>query len=104
METYTTEQAAEKAIEWCANHPGWKRICDIENSDSLYKVWEELSEKARKSWINEYGEYSAESAWREFGERPCKVPYGFVTGKGEFYRKILDVPLHHNIMTVYKVN
>lgn len=104
LENYTALEASNKAIEWCAKHPGWKRICDIEDTDVLYKNWEELPEKVRSSWIREYGEHSAESLWVEFGDSPCKVPFGFVTGKGEFYKNILDVPLHHNLMTVYKVN
>lgn len=104
IETYTTEQASQNAIEWCEKHPGWKRICDIENSDSLYKTWDELSDNVKKSWVDEYSKYSAESAWREFGKRPCKVPYGFITGKGEFYKDVLQVPLYHNLMMVFKVS
>lgn len=103
METYTTEQASEKAQEWCKKNKGWKRICDIENSDSLYKKWDELPKKIKNDWINTYGENSAESAWKEFGDSYCKVSKGFITGKGEFYENVLDVPLNHNLMTVYKV-
>lgn len=50
-----------------------------------------------------YGEYSAESAWREFGDSYCKVRKGFISGKGEFYEDVLDVPRFHNLMTVFKV-
>jgi uncharacterized protein YegP (UPF0339 family) len=35
-EAYTAEQAAIKALEWCKQNPGWKRICDIENTDALH--------------------------------------------------------------------
>lgn len=101
-ETYTNEQALQKSLEWCEQHPGWKRMCDIEDTDGLYKTWEELSEKEKKPWVKEYRS-SAEDAWGEFGRRPCKVPFGFVTGKGEFYKSISQVPLMHNLMTVYKV-
>jgi hypothetical protein len=44
-ETYTGEQAAQRAIEWCEKHPSWKRICDIPDSDALYKTWHELTKK-----------------------------------------------------------
>ena len=102
-ETYTAEQALRKALEWCENHKGWKRICDIEDSDSLYKTWEELPKKIRQYWISRYGEYSADNAWREFGEAYCKVPEGFVSGKGEFFKNVLEVPKFHNMMMVFKV-
>jgi len=102
-ETYTPKQASQQAVEWCKGHSGWKRICDIEDSDSLYKTWDELSERDRNSWIADYGSYSAEAAWREFGRRPCKVPYGFISGKGEFYKNVLQVPTLHNLMMIFKV-
>ncbi|MED2258271.1 hypothetical protein ABEO98_21685 [Brevibacillus parabrevis] len=103
METYSFEQAKQHALDWCNNNPGWKRICDIENTDALYCTFSELPKKEQKYWLDTYGEYSAESAWREFGRGKCKVPYGFITGKGEFYDDVLKVPLHHNLMQVYKV-
>ena len=101
-ETYTTEQASQQALLWCQTHRGWQRICDIDNSDSLYKTWPELPQRERNSWIKAYGPHSAESAWQEFGIAPCKVPKGFISGKGEFYKDILQVPHYHNLMTVYK--
>jgi hypothetical protein len=103
METYTPEQASQKAIEWCNANKGWKRICDIEDSDSLYKTFDELPKKVQNYWIDEYGKYNAENAWKEFGESYCKVPTGYVSGKGEFYENVLDVPRHHNLMMVFKV-
>lgn len=102
-ESYTTEQASQHAVEWCKKHKGWKRICDIENSDSLYYNWDEIEKKEKDYWINSFGEYSAESAWREFGIAKCKVKKGYITGKGEFYKNILEVPLFHNLMTILKV-
>ena len=102
-EYYSSDQAAKKALEWCDKHKGWKRICDLEDSDSLYKNWNELNDKEKKPWVEYYGQFNAESAWREFGKRPCKVKYGFITGKGEFYNNILKVPRFHNLMQVYKV-
>jgi hypothetical protein len=102
-ESYTTEQAAQESLKWCEKHPGWKRICDIEDSNSLYKTWDELSEKEKKSWINYYGVLGAKGAWEEFGHKPCKVKYGFISGKGEFYKKVTDVPPLHNLMMVFKI-
>jgi hypothetical protein len=102
-ESYTTEQAAALALEWCNKNPGWKRICDIENSDDLYKTWHELSEKEQWTWIQEFRD-RAEDAWLEFGRKPCKVPYGFISGKGEFYKNVLQVPPLHNLMMVFKVD
>lgn len=99
----TTAEAAQKAIKWCENHIGWKRICDIEDIDDLYKTWDELSEKEKRTWIKEYG-ISAENAWRELGRKPCKVSYGFITSKGDFYKDILKAPLKDGIMQVYKVS
>ncbi|WP_332237927.1 hypothetical protein [Sporolactobacillus sp. KGMB 08714] len=103
-ETYTIEEAADKALTWCDKHPGWQRIYDIDDTGSLYKTWKELSEKVKKPWIEHFGQYSAEAAWREFGDAPCKVPYGFITGKGDFFRSIIDVPQFHNVMMVFKVS
>jgi len=102
-ESYTTEQAAEHAKKWCARHRGWQRICDIEDSDALYKNWDELSTKERAGWEEEYRS-SAEAAWLEFGRKPCKVPSGFITGKGEFYKDVLQVPIWHNLMMVFQTS
>lgn len=104
QEYYSTKDAAEKALEWCSNHKGWIRICDLKDDVStLYKTWEELSERERKTWIKQFGETSAKDAWEEFGIAPCKVEYGFISGKGEFYKKVTEVPLYHNLMEVYKI-
>lgn len=32
-----------------------------------------------------------------------KLPHGFISGKGEFYDRITDVPLFHNLMMVLRV-
>lgn len=103
MEQYTNEQAAEKALEWCSFHNGWKRICDIENSGALYKTWEELGEREQKRWAAEFGKHAAKDAWREFGEIPCKVPFGFIGGDGKFYKRLYDVP-PGGLMMVFKVD
>jgi hypothetical protein len=99
---YTVEQAAEHAKEWCKKH-GWKRICDLPSSDALYYTWEELPKKDRAYWIRLYGEYSAQSAWEEYGKKRCRVQYGYISGAGAFYRDILDVPRFHNVMMVFKL-
>jgi hypothetical protein len=99
-EHYSAQLAAEHAVSWCAAHPGWQRICDIEDVNALYKTYAELSSQDRRYWERHGGEV----LWLEFGRKPCKVPHGFVTGKGEFYWNILEVPIFHNIMTVYKTS
>jgi hypothetical protein len=101
-EQFTTEQASQHAVAWCAKHPQWKRICDIPDSDALYCTWDELPKKVRAAWERDY-RTDAECAWRELGERPCKVKFGFISGKGKFYRNILDVPRFHNTMMVFRV-
>jgi hypothetical protein len=105
-EYYSPEQAALKAQRFCEETQGWKRICDIPDSDSLYLTWEELPKKTRNSWIREYGEYSAESAWREFGQAVCKVPFGHISGKGEFYPnyEFVKAPSGHNGMMIFKID
>nr|WP_279088645.1 hypothetical protein [Comamonas thiooxydans] len=95
---FTVEQASDHARAWCAAHPGWQRICDVANTDALYKTFGELSQRARQTWEARGGE----AAWREFGHRACKVPFGFISGKGEFYRNVLDVPRFHNLMMIFK--
>ena len=102
-ETFGTDQAAEKALIWCENHKGWKRICDIKDSDSLYKKWVDLTKEEKYPWVRDFG-ISADSVWNDNKGDTCKVPYGFISGEGEFYKDILQVPLFHNLMMIFKVN
>jgi hypothetical protein len=99
---FTTDQAAEHALKWCKNHPGWQRICDIEDPDTLYEQWGDLSPRIRRAWETEYRS-DAKDAWQEFGTAKCKVPTGFVSGAGFFYDNLLDVPAFHNSMMVFKI-
>jgi hypothetical protein len=101
-ESYTTDQAAKHALDWCAKNTKWKRICDIKDSDALMKTWEELPAKVRKEWEREYPS-DPKYAWQEFGSAPCKVEFGFISGKGEFYSDVLAVPHLHNLMMIFKV-
>lgn len=103
MESYSTEDASRHAVKWCEQHPGWQRICDIPDSSVLYKSWAELPKTIRASWEKNHPS-DPEGAWLEFGRAPCKVPYGFVSGKGEFYKNVLDVPQFHNSMMVFKTH
>lgn len=103
MKEFSTDEAAIYALRFCEKYPGWKRICDIENTESLYKTWEELAERDKKPWIKECGELGAMDAWNEFGVAPCKVQYGFISGNGKFYKNVTDVPSLHNFMMVFKV-
>jgi len=93
----TTEEASKKAVEWCKNHYGWKRICDIENVDLLFTQWDELSNSEKECFDNNI------DYWVEFGRKFCKVPYGYITASGEFIRNI-HLRGDYNIMTVFKVN
>ncbi len=97
-ETYTVEQAAKHATAWCTKRPAWLRICDMPPGycETLYVQWSELSPAKQAFWGSEYG-------YNEWATKSCKVSSGFVTGKGEFYKSIHEVPLFHNFMTVYRV-
>lgn len=102
-EEYCVNQAAAYALKFCEKYPKWKRICDIENQEYLYKVWEELSGKEQEPWINQYGALGAKEAWKEFGHAPCKVQFAFISGAGKFYKHVTDVPPLHNMMQIYKI-
>jgi hypothetical protein len=98
---FTTDQAAEQAVKWCKAHPGWQRICDIEDTDSLYEQWEDLPYRARKFWENECRS-DPKGSWQRFETAKSKVPTGFISGAGFFYDNALDVPACHNMMMVFK--
>jgi hypothetical protein len=103
-EWYSVEQAAKHALNWCKKHPAWMRICDLPfPTEELYYKWEELSKKEQEPWIEEYAR-SAKEAWEEFSYGKCKVEYGFISGRGDFYDDVLDVPPFHNLMMVFKVD
>lgn len=71
-ETYTVDDAARHAADYCARHPAWVRICDVPDYDALARGGPRLKE-------------------------------GVISGKGEFYDSITDVPLFHNSMMVLRV-
>jgi hypothetical protein len=97
-ETCTFDQVLQQSADWCAGNPAWVRICDMPDGycDALHVQWNELSATQQRRWGSEYG-------YQEFGTKRCKVPYGFVSGKGGFYERITDVPLFHNSMMVFRV-
>lgn len=95
-EFYSVEQASKHAVEWCKKHPAWLRICDLGNTDCYYVQWAELSDRERERWGSEY-------AYNEFATKRQKVKTGHVSGKGEFFSDILDVPRWHNSMMVFCV-
>lgn len=64
--------------------------------DTLYVQWNELSATQQRRWGSEY-------AYGEFGIKRCKVRSGFVSGKGNFYDCITDVPPFHNSMMVFRI-
>lgn len=93
---FSVEQASKHALDWCAKNPSWIRICDLEDSNCYYVQWGELSERQRSRWGSEY-------AYNEFAQKRQKVKTGFISGKGEFFSDILDVPRWHNSMMVFRV-
>lgn len=95
-ESYSVEQASKHAMDWCAKHPAWIRICDLDDTNCYYVQWDELSDRERRSWGTEY-------AYNEFATKRRKVKTGFVSGKGEFFPDILNVPPWHNSMMVFCV-
>ncbi|WP_314439466.1 hypothetical protein [Massilia timonae] len=97
-EFFSVEQASQHAAAWCAKHPAWLRICDLGDIDGnqFYVQWHELSARDQKGWGSEY-------AYNEFAIKAQKVEMGFISGKGEFYSEVLDVPPFHNLMQVIRV-
>jgi len=98
-EFYSAEQASKHALEWCKRNPAWRRICDIPDHSVFEKTYNEIPKRDRAWWDKNGGE----ECWREFGIAGTKVPTGFISGKGEFYDSVLKVPLHHNLMMVFRV-
>ncbi len=102
---YTVQQAADFALQWCRQHQGWMRVCDLPedvDADDFYTKWEDVPATQREWWLQEYGRQAAKKMWEELGVKTCKIPYGFVSGKGEFFEEITQVPLNHNSMMVFK--
>jgi hypothetical protein len=99
-EYFSVEQASSHAAEFCRKNPAWLRVCDMpdteEVSRALYVQWDELSKAAQERWGSEY-------AYDEFARKRCKVKQGVMSGKGEIYGSVLDVPLFHNMMCMYRV-
>ncbi len=98
-EFYSVDQASQHAAEWCKRNPAWRRICDIPDISVFEKTYDEIPKRERAYWEKNGGE----ECWREFGAGGTKVPTGFISGKGEFFDHVLKVPLHHNMMMVYRV-
>ncbi|ABO60591.1 hypothetical protein LA345_38890 (plasmid) [Burkholderia vietnamiensis] len=99
-EYFTIEQASAHAAEFCRKHPAWIRVCDMPDTEevnrALYVHWDELSKRAQDYWGSEY-------AYNEFATKRCKVKQGVMTGKGELYDSIIQAPLFHNVMCMYRV-
>ena len=101
-EHYSVADATRHAKRYCEDNPGWTPIWEIPNTDDLYKKWEELPKSHQRFWLKKYGEVGAKGAWEEMGHSVCKVPYGFISGEGSFYKEITDVPLFHNSVMIFK--
>ena len=107
MEHYTVEQAALHALTWCQNHKGWIRICDLpEDFDTMqfYTTWADVPKKEKDAYLKKYGMEYAEQMWESFGVKHCKIPLGFISGKGEFFTKCTEIPLYHNSMMIFKID
>lgn len=102
-EKNTVENAAQLALEWCATHEGWQRICDIADYDSLYKQLSDMPAATQAYWRARGGE----EAWREITPRVFKESYmrkGFISSEGKFYPSIKKMPPFQNFMTVFKTS
>jgi len=97
----STNESAARAAEFCKCHPGWQRICDIDDSFNLYLSFEEIPKEERKFWKHAHGEYAAD-AWAEFGVGKCRFPTGYISGTGLFYSHNHHIPKFHNSMMVIK--
>jgi hypothetical protein len=93
---YSPEDAMKHAREYVRTHPSWVLICDIENHDVLYVQWEELDKKSKAYW-------KSEEFYDENARKICKVANMHMSGAGELYADICDVPVGHNSMLMFKV-
>jgi len=100
---YTVENASDKAKAYCDKHPGWQRICDIEDSDSLSLKFKELPVRVQASW-EAYYPSDPEGAWEEFGCGVSRHPFKFICGAGGVYSNVLDVPLGHQSMMIFNTS
>lgn len=89
---YSDEEAAQCALEWCANHPGWKRLCDLPDVGMAYQSFDEQRDTVKEHWNARGGE----RAWIASGIRPFRYPVAYISGQGRVYRTIYAVPMHHN--------
>lgn len=95
-EEYTPRQALEHADKWCAKRPAWLPIYLLDDTDQYYVQWGELSAKDKEYW-------GSQDAYDEFATKRQKIEIGFISGKGEFYGDVLQVPLFHNFMMVLRI-
>ena len=83
---YTQQDATKKAREWVKTHPAWILICDMKaDPDIFYFQFHELTDKERSYW-GSAGHYN------EYAIRRCKVQRAHITGDGEIYASICDIP------------
>ena len=95
-EYFSVEQAKRHADEWCAKRSAWMPICDLGETDQYYVQWGELKRADKDYWESEYG-------YNEFAIKRCKIEFGFMSGKGEFYSDAMHVPCGHNFMMLFRV-
>ncbi len=100
---FTVADAKRHAEAFCHRNPTWRMICDLDEADYSPLPWSMLPREERRHWLRRYGS-SAPEAWAEFGtNKPMPYRMGYVSGAGEFFNDVLDVPRFHNLMTVVEV-
>lgn len=95
---YTQQDATKKAREYVSTHPAWVPICDmLADPGVLYYKFHELTDKERKYWEHP-------DRYNAYARKRCKVQRAHITGDGEIYADICDVPPKKGAsMMLYKV-
>ena len=96
VEHFSVEQARQHAKTWCAKHPAWLPICDLDETDQYYVQWGELSKADQEYWMSE-------GCYNEFATKRCKIETGFMSGKGEFHTDMMSIPFGHNLVMLFRV-
>ncbi len=95
------QEQLNKYREWQRQNPEWELCCDIEDTNSLYIQWNDLSKEERMHWIGLYG-VGGEEAFEEFGISICKVQEAVLCTDLKL-RDVKDWP-HGFCMLVFKTD
>lgn len=103
---FTTDDASRHAQLWCSRNLSWSRICDVD--ERAYVVsWSDLPGLTRRRFCVRYRCHSDDhgrAVFDEFGPKPLRFRFGFISGAGEFFASVCDVPISHNLMMVIQTN